>query len=592
MVRATFSGFSTALSALQANQKRLDIIGQNLANMNTQGYTRQQLETSSLNYSGPVAHYMNGSEVSVGFGVSMNRVSQIRDPYLDVQYRAQMSKASYTDSIQTALDSLSNVLDESNVTGIGKALNDIKSTLTNMQDPKNINDPVYESELRSRMQALTNLLNDSAKQIDTAQKNEFDRLNGEGTSEQGAIQKVNDILRQVGDLNIQIKQNQVMGQPSLELMDERNLLLDELSGYIPIEVSYIKDAEHSGTYTYTYKNPDGTTVMEPDGVTPKTQLRDRMYEYDSKGTILGRKEWPDDLKVELLYTDAATGDSKRLTLINGSKGGKGKNYGNLELAAGNRTNPTSTSIKFTAAAGHAVDTTTASATGSQFKDGSIQASLDMLGKKGTGNPITTGSHTIDDVRGYQFYMKQLDTLAQTFAEVINEINKDGIQGNPPVNGNPYHLLVNKTNDTDGDSTTLPGNGITAANIGISSDWINGNTHVGTMGDSRNDTVLAMSTAMTQAHGGDMGNKSFGDYINNTATILANDSSANKNTLLTNVTVLNSIQTSKESISGVSMDEEASNMMTYISAYNAASRLMTALDEALNTLISSTGLVGR
>lgn len=87
MIRSTFSGLSTALTAIQANQKRLDIIGQNLANMNTVGYTRQQLETSSLNYSGPVGHYMNGSATVVGFGVSMNKVSQIRDPYLDVQYR-------------------------------------------------------------------------------------------------------------------------------------------------------------------------------------------------------------------------------------------------------------------------------------------------------------------------------------------------------------------------------------------------------------------------------------------------------------------------------------------------------------------------
>ena len=50
MLRATFAGFSTAYSALQANQKRLDIVGQNLANMNTPGYTRQALKTSSLNY--------------------------------------------------------------------------------------------------------------------------------------------------------------------------------------------------------------------------------------------------------------------------------------------------------------------------------------------------------------------------------------------------------------------------------------------------------------------------------------------------------------------------------------------------------------
>ena len=95
MVRATFAGFSTALSALQANQKRLDITGQNLSNMNTVGYTRQQLDVSSLNYSGGVSHNMNGAEAVVGFGVRMDGVSQLRDPYLDMQYRLQMAKADY-----------------------------------------------------------------------------------------------------------------------------------------------------------------------------------------------------------------------------------------------------------------------------------------------------------------------------------------------------------------------------------------------------------------------------------------------------------------------------------------------------------------
>ena len=106
MVRATFGGFSTALSSLQANQKRLDIVGHNLANMNTVGYTRQNLQTSSVNYRSPVATYMNGSEVIVGFGVHMDKVTQIRDPYLDAQYRSQMQKSGYTSSLQTALDSL------------------------------------------------------------------------------------------------------------------------------------------------------------------------------------------------------------------------------------------------------------------------------------------------------------------------------------------------------------------------------------------------------------------------------------------------------------------------------------------------------
>ena len=61
---------------------------------------------------------------------------------------------------------------------------------------------------------------------------------------------------------------------------------------------------------------------------------------------------------------------------------------------------------------------------------------------------------------------------------------------------------------------------------------------------------------------------------------------------TNVTVLNGIQNSRDEVSGISLDEEASNMMQFMSAYNAASRLMTTLDQTLDTLINSTGVVGR
>lgn len=170
MVRATFAGFTTALSALQANQKRLDITGQNLSNMNTVGYTRQQLETSSLNYTNPISHYMNGSEITVGYGASMDKVTQIRDPFLDAQYRSQMEKSGYADAMQTSLDSLSRFLDESNIAGIRSAFDDIQNTLNLAQDPAKVNDKVFESELRLRMEKLTNLLNLSAQKIEEAKK--------------------------------------------------------------------------------------------------------------------------------------------------------------------------------------------------------------------------------------------------------------------------------------------------------------------------------------------------------------------------------------------------------------------------------------
>ena len=557
MVRATFSGFNTALSALQANQKRLDITGQNLSNMNTAGYTRQQLEASSLNYTNPVSHYSNGNETAVGFGVSMDRVSQIRDPYLDIQYRSQSADCSYTNRLQTALNSLSKVLDETTISGIRQAFDDIQSTLTSMQDPAKVSDPIYESELRTKMQSVCNLFNQASRQITQAEQNEFQRLTGEGSSEQGDVQKINDILRQIGDLNVQIKRNQVAGHPSLELQDERNLLLDELSGYIPVETRYYKDDAHSGN---------------------------NAYDYDANGAVIGKKDWPDDLEVSMNYIDAQ-GKSQKLILVNGSDlgaDGLTKNYGQLSMLKGDHqtvasvSDPANISIKFEKAPsyngnGQAAADVYAELKGIHFEGGSLQASLDMLQKKGTGNVIQ-GSTAVDDVRGYQYYSEKLDQLASTFANSMNDINNNG------KNPKDQNLLSNSTND----STT----GITAGNIGISKGWTSGTVHISTNGTNRTDTVLDMIAAMKDTK--KLNGKTFADFMNNLSTQLASDSSSNQTALKTGTTVLNSIQDSRDSLSGVSLDEEATNMMAYVSAYNAASRLMTALDEVLNTLISNTG----
>ena len=615
MVRATFAGFTTAYSALQANQKRLDITGQNLSNMNTPGYTRQALQTSSINYTNPVSHYINGSEVAVGFGVHMDKVTQIRDPYLDVQYRNQMNKSGYADSMQQALDRLSDVFDESHIKGIWSAIEDIKGTLLNMQDSAKVNDAIYEAEFRSKMQALTNLFNDASKQIDEAEKLEYTKLDGRGTNELGVVDRVNDIIKQIGTLNRQIKQNQIFGQQSLELMDERNVLLDELSSYIPIEVTYYKDLNYDG------KRDD-----------------EAIYNLDNNGNIIGRREWPDDLRVEMVYQDK-DGKTQKLTLVEGTIGSNDQNCGSISFTKpdgylnteGVLENPKDVSITFNGFTYDAtglpqpsgnVDfsmtytpgtpgpppTAASAEVGNHFAAGSssIQSSLDMLWKDGA-TEGAGGAIGINDVRGYSYYRNELDNLAISFATVMNRLNAMG-NGNHDPASTDFDLLTSKD-----------GGPLSAKNIGISADWQSGKVHVGKDTGIEDDsdknqtaTVLNMYEALRATYpysnikdkdgntlfgSGDpyeinLGNNSFADYMNHISTILANDSYTNTDALKTNITVLNGIQNSRDSISGVSLDEEASNMMMYMSAYNAASRLMTTLDEALNTLINSTGLVGR
>ena len=184
MIQATFSGFNTALTALRANQARLSLVGQNLSNMNTEGYTRQELNVRSVNYSNP-DFFMDQNSTSIGYGVSMNGVTQLRDQFLDIQYRDQNSKVSYNDTVSDALNSLDSYLDETQIDGLSTSFNNIQTALTNMQDPSKVNDPVYEGELRSRINATANLFNNAASEITSAMVDEYHNLDGSGSSENG-----------------------------------------------------------------------------------------------------------------------------------------------------------------------------------------------------------------------------------------------------------------------------------------------------------------------------------------------------------------------------------------------------------------------
>ena len=591
MVRATFSGFDTALSALRMNQKKLDVVGHNLANMNTEGYTRQELKTSSINYENPTSFYMNSNDVNVGFGVAMDEVRQLRDQFLDGQYRTQNGKSSYNESIGESLKSLSLFLDETKVNGIRSSFDDIQRSLTNMQDPSKVQDPVYEGELMSRVQAMTTLMNSAAESIHQAEKNEFHKIDGTNTSENGAVQKINSLVSDIGDLNNRIKKNQLLGNPALELQDQRNLKLDELSKYVPIEVEHFSEE---------YSSP-----------TPPT-TRYRIYNYDSAGNVKGRSDWPEDVRVNLVYRDSSAGNGtevKKITLVNGAidadlqdASGKHNNVGKVELAAGTIDSPLNTKLTFTGfqKRGAAADSFTTDAKDVRFSSGSVQASLDMLSTSDV-RALVRGGGTINlaDLKAsnemnsysYDFYMGKLDLLAETFTKNMNEVNKKGNTNYAGVT-NPNHvLMINKDNAGGND----PSN-VTAANIGISRGWVNGTTHIGTNGfrngasatnrGDTTDTVLEMLEQMTSPMMKMNNTKTnYADYMNNVSTTLATDSYANKNAQEINKAVLEGINNSRDQLSGVSLDEEAANMMTYSSSYNAAARLMTTLNDTLETLLA-------
>ena len=647
MIRSTFSGFNTALSSLQANQKRLDIVGQNLANMNTEGYTRQKLDSSSLNYVNPTSFYLNENEVNIGFGNSMDGVSQQRDQFLDVQYRTQNAKVGYNENVKASLDSLKEFMDETKIEGIATSFDNVETALHSLQDPSHVNDPVYEGEVRSRMNATTTLLNSTAQQITIAKTNEVQNITGDSTSENGYVEDINDLLKEIGQLNDDIKKNQLVGNSALELQDKRNMKIDELSKLIPIKV---------------------TIENDHDGVNNTTGASTEQIQKDADGNIVSAEgesiinAWPDDLNIDLVYsTTDANGkvtSNQTIRLVSGSHIGdtdaptkdlaENLNYGKVELKLTGETaydktkaleDPSKIALAFTEAPANKptpdagadgkipaktlssittdVAATETDRTTLRLEGGKVQASLDMLAD-GVSS-IYNGS----TYRSYDYYMDRLDNLAQTFAMNMNNLNRQGVTGeytqdytvDKDANGvkttrKPLEALRKMPDDgaaTDGDGKTVTAanylllvnngvsgqhgqtaEGITAANISISKNWISGTTHIGMKGDvdgqnSSTDTALNMLQSMEDPQATLSGN-TYNSEMSATSTYLANDSYNNQNALKVNTTVLDSISHSKDQISGVSMDEEAANMMTYVTAYNAAAKVMTAMDNILQTLL--------
>ena len=232
-VMGTFSSFTTARLAIYASQASLNVTGHNIANINTTGYTRQRMDLVSLGATG-WSEYSNSYQAKIGYGVLSERVTQLRDPFLDIRYRDEQANLGAAEATLDGLNQLRNILDE-----VGKGedgfgvieaqLNEFFDRLEGLK--QRVGTDEYDNLVRSAGKTLAAYLNDSAKQIETIRNNQIAKLNK-------SVEKVNGLLNEIRDLNEQIRAQSICGDSALELRDARNVAIDKLSSYLPIDVTY------------------------------------------------------------------------------------------------------------------------------------------------------------------------------------------------------------------------------------------------------------------------------------------------------------------------------------------------------------------
>lgn len=309
-MRPTFMGFETATRAMMASQKALDIVGNNLGNIGTTGYTRQRVDMISMSISGRNSRFSQSTIPLAGQGVMVNGVSQVRDPFLDKRFREEYSDVGYYDKINTILKDVESALDEIEPAQITVALDKFRDAWNVMKQSSGVN-AVNSSNLLAAAKSITQVF----QQMDTKLTNVWEQQKYDLQVE---VNQVNSILERVANLNDSIKKevftsskpgNDYYG-PN-ELLDQRNVLLDQLAEFGEIQTK----VEADGTVTVKMNNQ---VVVKDDKFETISMVKNEPFDtislkWQSNGENIGTTTGGLQASLEMLNGRGA-----------GAKGGRGE----------------------------------------------------------------------------------------------------------------------------------------------------------------------------------------------------------------------------------------------------------------------------
>ena len=250
-MRPTFVGFETATRGMMTNQKALDVVGHNITNIGVTGYTRQRADLVSLTMNGRYSRFHNSRIGAAGQGATVYGVSQTRDAFLDKRFREEYSDVGYYGVTSSVLEDLGNALDEVAPSTMSAAMNKFQNAWNELLG-KTMNETTGASNLLASATQVVQVFRQMSAKVDNVWEQQQYGLSLD-------VDKVNSMLQRVGQLNDEIVRQQhnaldadnALYQP-LELLDQRNVLLDQLSEYADIQY----ETEQDGSVT-VWMGPKG-----------------------------------------------------------------------------------------------------------------------------------------------------------------------------------------------------------------------------------------------------------------------------------------------------------------------------------------------
>ena len=271
-MRPTFLGFETQKRTLMIAQKNQDIVGNNISNINTPGYTRQRVDMYSMYVSGlgePRWSSKSNMLSMQGQGVNAYGVSQIRDTYIDKRYRENVSLEAETDKKIDILGDIEDILDNFESDGLQYKTQEFWNALQKYSEEKPDSSEVATITVNAAVN-LCRLLNDYSGQLKQVEDTYVNELNDN-------VEYVNKLLGEMQQLNVRIEKEKfhyAEGYGPNELYDQMNLYIDELATYG--EITFNQNS--NGTFDVSM---GGVKIL--DGIEQKNS-RIFMKDYDQYGT--------------------------------------------------------------------------------------------------------------------------------------------------------------------------------------------------------------------------------------------------------------------------------------------------------------------
>ncbi|MCL2002598.1 MAG: flagellar hook-associated protein FlgK [Oscillospiraceae bacterium] len=541
-MRSTFGSMNIAVTGLNIAQRQLDVTSHNISNANVQGYSRQRYINSAMPAQGYRVQFTSPLRGKEGLGVESLSLDQIRDVFLDRQFRNEQTKATYWETRSGAMYYVEDVFNSIDANSLDGVMASFFSALQELS--KNATDEAIRTNVVAQAKRMVDVIQTYDRQLtDLMEQQNFMLLE--------QVRHTNRLLTQMAALNENIFRFEMGGSIANDLRDKRALILDELASLMDI------------SYEYVPFEPD--PIYNIYGI-ELTQLK--VY----AGGFVG-ENYEDNLLVQHLEAfhleveEMADGDNEYYDAMKDRAGGDiDPPFSHVYLASG---------VRLTAYDERIGDGVAG------YYGGQLQSYIDIR----DGRVDEDGTERI----GIPSFLRELDRMVENFVREFNDIHSEGYT--MPYGGNT-------TGNSGGDffvGDTARSMGLadaileSAFNVAASSATVTLDA-LGHAQTGNNEIALELIQRMKNGVIDGLDNSIEGFY-KNFLGLVASEANASNSMRTSQEILLHGIHTQRTAVSSVSEDEEMTNLIRFQHAYNAASRAITTIDEMLDKLINGTGRVG-